>query len=239
MIDLRDEDGVRILRIQRPPVNALGAEDLERLREEIDRGAADGDVRGIVIAGSDAAFSVGLDLKLLLGADEALARRTFCALDEALRSIALCSVPIAAALTGHCLGGGLAVAALAGRRMARPGDFRIGFTEARAGIVLSPKMVAAVARLVGDEAHELCASAKILSPAEAQALGLVDEITSRPVDDAARWCRSQGAVSDGDNRPEWAKPFVELDHARIEARVAGFMEASTQQKLSRLLRTGA
>ena len=62
-IDLRDADGVAVLRLTRPPVNALDLETLEALPAAFHGLAADPPKHGLVFASSNGHFSAELDLK--------------------------------------------------------------------------------------------------------------------------------------------------------------------------------
>ena len=64
MIDYSVTDGVAVLRLDAPPVNALDLALLEELIELIERAAADANVRAVVITGRPDHFSAGADVKM-------------------------------------------------------------------------------------------------------------------------------------------------------------------------------
>ena len=57
-------DGVCVLRLSAPPVNAITFELLEQLRASIRRANADPEVQGVVITGDAGHFSAGADVNL-------------------------------------------------------------------------------------------------------------------------------------------------------------------------------
>ena len=65
MIEYSKSDGVCILRLDDPPLNAIGFELLEELVAAVGRANADEDVHGIIVTGTEERFSVGADVKLL------------------------------------------------------------------------------------------------------------------------------------------------------------------------------
>ena len=59
LVDLRDADGVAVLRITRPPVNALDLATLGVLQDVFDQLAAAPPRHGLVFASSNGHFSAG------------------------------------------------------------------------------------------------------------------------------------------------------------------------------------
>jgi enoyl-CoA hydratase/carnithine racemase len=101
-------DGVLLLTITRPEArNALNPAILSALAESLDAAGRDGATRAVVIAGG-ADFSAGADIDVIAGHNPAsylgsITRRAF----EAIRR---CELPIVAAVSGYCLGGGCELA---------------------------------------------------------------------------------------------------------------------------------
>src|SRR5919204_1487415 len=130
-LPLRSADGVAVVRIERPPANALspgllaeGVELAERLRGDLPAAVA--------ITGSGRFFSGGVDLKLapdLPVSDQramvAGINRLFCEWYDFPR-------PVVAAVNGHAVAGGLILALCADRRIGARGA-TYGLTEVRVG----------------------------------------------------------------------------------------------------------
>ena len=64
MIEYSKSDGVCILRLDNPPINAIGFELLEALVAAVSRANAEEDVRGIIVTGGEEHFSAGADVNL-------------------------------------------------------------------------------------------------------------------------------------------------------------------------------
>jgi enoyl-CoA hydratase/carnithine racemase len=104
-------------------------------------------------------------------------------------------VPVIAAVSGHCLGGGLQIALGADLRLVHP-DATLSVLEIRWG--LSPDMTATATlpRLVGiDVAKELTWTGRNVSGTEAVALGLCTRVSDDPLGDALALAREIAAKS--------------------------------------------
>lgn len=135
MIEFQVEDGIALVRLARPPANAMNQELLAELGAISKRVEGD-EVRAVVITGSGRFFSAGLDLFALLALDEAAFTgfaRTFDAAFEALFAI---DKPVVAAINGHAMAGGAVLAATADFRLMAEGVGRIGLTEILVGVAL-------------------------------------------------------------------------------------------------------
>jgi Delta3-Delta2-enoyl-CoA isomerase len=167
---------VRELQMNRPPVNALTGEFLVQLRAAIQRATRD-DAKGIVLSGLPGRFSAGFDLPLLLGLDRKEIAETWQELYGLLRTIAASPIPIVAAMTGHAIAGGMVIATFCDRRVMAAGEYKVGLNEVQVGIHLPPVVLACLRRLVGPRVAEyLAVMGPLLTPQDALAFGLVDEL---------------------------------------------------------------
>lgn len=188
----RHEHGSIIeLRLDRKPVNALSrAACVEWKAALLD--AIAGGAEAIVLSGPSGVFSGGADLVELANAD----RETFADVCRQLgglaAEVARCPVPIAAALTGHCLGGASAVALPCDVRFMASGPYRFRINYVAMGLVPPPFVIRALERVVGaGQAARLLVGAVPLSPDEARTLGIVERVTEvgEVVGAAVEWCR--------------------------------------------------
>ena len=183
---------VRELRLNRPPVNALTGELLAELRDAIGQAARDGG-RAVVLSGLPGRFSAGLDVPLLLTLDERAISALWRDLYATLEAIARSAIPVVAAITGHAPAGGTVLALFCDWRVMAQGEYKLGLNEVQVGIPLPPVIMGGLRRLVGPRrAENLGVSGALVSPEQALAAGLVDEVV--PADDvvprALAWCRN-------------------------------------------------
>lgn len=179
------------LRLARPPANALDPALIAELRRAVEA-APGGGARALILSGRAGMFSAGLDVPALLPLDRAAiagAWRDFYALMDAL---ARSPIPVAAAITGHSPAGGAVLAICCDYRVMADGNFQIGLNEVQVGLPLPPVIHAMLARLVGDhQAERLGVPGLLVSAAEAQRVGLVDELApvEQVVPQALAWCQ--------------------------------------------------
>jgi Delta3-Delta2-enoyl-CoA isomerase len=136
-------------------------------------------------------FSAGLDVPLLLKLDRPAMDALWREFYTLLGAIASSPIPIAAAITGHATAGGTLHALYGDHPIAAEGDWRMGLSEVQVGLPLPPVILAALRRLVGSRhAERLAVRGLLITPADAAACGLVDEMASadQVVDRALKWC---------------------------------------------------
>ncbi|HET7209481.1 MAG TPA: enoyl-CoA hydratase/isomerase family protein [Terriglobales bacterium] len=190
MIETLDHGAVRELRLNRPPVNALSPELIGALLQAVEVAPHDGK-RALVLSGSSGMFSAGLDVPLLLKLDRSAMAAFWRKFYVLLGALASSPVPIAAAITGHAPAGGTVLALFCDYRIAAEGDWKIGLSEVQVGLPLPPVIFAALRRVVGlRESERLAVRGLLLTPAEAAACGLIDEVvpTDQVVNRALSWC---------------------------------------------------
>lgn len=196
-LDILDlDDGIRVLRLANPPVNALGPDLVGRLRDALDD-AVQGQVAAVVLAGGPKVFSAGLDVPTLLGLDRDAMRafwRDFLGLTARL---ARAPMPVAAAIDGHSPAGGAVLALYCDVRIMARGPFRIGLNEVQVGLPVPGAIQAAMRRQVGARAAEqLLVAGEMVESERALALGLVDALCEpgQAQADAVAWCRQRLAL---------------------------------------------
>lgn len=173
------EDGVAVLTIRNPPVNALNAAVRTALVDAIDEANADPRTIAIVIAGEGRTFSAGADI------DEFGKPFVSPWLPEVCNRVEASSKPLVAALHGTTLGGGFELALAAHYRIADP-KARVGLPEVTLGILPGAGGTQRTPRLAGAAiALDMMLSGRPLSADEAASAGLIDEITDGDVRAAA------------------------------------------------------
>lgn len=189
-IRMDNRDGIVLLRLDRPPANALDNATLVGLRECI-REAGGG--AGVVLTGNPRFFSAGGDMKELstLNVESLLERvAEFHALLGAIRAL---DVPFACAVSGYAVGGGTEIAMFADRVVAdRTAVF--GLPEINHGLLPSTASVGRAVELLGlVGARRLLFSGEFVGVGAAAELGLVDEVVvdhEAAVGAATAWVRA-------------------------------------------------
>lgn len=167
-------DGVRLVRLNRPPLNPLSAALLAEIARVAGELGADPVVKAVVVAGSDRALAAGADIEELGRSDDA--RRIAAGFRAAFDTLAAIPRPVIAAIRGFALGGGLELALACDLRVAAD-SARLGQPEILLGIIPGAGGTQRLARLIGPaRAKELVWSGRQVRADEARAIGLVDRV---------------------------------------------------------------
>jgi 3-hydroxyacyl-CoA dehydrogenase len=177
-------NGVAVIHIDNPPVNALTTGVPEGLASSVRGAEHDPAVRAIVVIGAGRTFIAGADIKELEraahGDDSALPN-----LHDLLQQLEDCSKPIVMALHGTALGGGLEVA-MAGHYRVAVYDARMGQPEVNLGIIPGAEGTQRLPRLVGvEKAIDMCVSGKPIAASDALKSGLLDKLIDGELESGA------------------------------------------------------
>jgi len=186
-------DGVVVLRLANPPMNALSRALLAELASAAGAVAADSSVRAVVVAGGPKAFAAGADISEF--GDRERAREIADGFRAAFDAVAAIPRPVIAAVGGYALGGGLELAMACDLRVMSD-RARVGQPEILLGVIPGAGGTQRLARLVGPaRAKELVWSGRQVGAEEALAIGLVDRVTEpEAVEETARaWAAELGA----------------------------------------------
>jgi enoyl-CoA hydratase/carnithine racemase len=172
----RQTDGVAVLRIDRPPLNALSNALLDEIASSARELAGDPDVKAVVVLGGAKAFAAGADISEFGGPDEARAiGQRFRAAYDAISEIPR---PVIAAINGVALGGGLELALACDLRLAADG-IEMGLLEVRLGIIPGAGGTQRLARVAGTAiAKELIFTGRRIPAALAAELGIVTRVVA-------------------------------------------------------------
>lgn len=174
------EDGIAVVTIASPPVNALDAGVRAGLAEAARRADADPAVRAIVIAAEGRTFIAGADISEF-GKPPAPP-----SLPEVIDGFDSVGKPLVAAIGGAALGGGLEVALGCHARIAGPAA-KLGLPEVKLGLIPGAGGTQRLPRLIGAApAFRLMADGAPVSAAEALALGIVDAVAEGDLLEAAK-----------------------------------------------------
>jgi len=174
-VTLATRDGIAVITIDNPPVNALSPGVPEGMLTALETAERDPSARAIVIICAGRTFISGADIKEL----EEAARNPASGgpdLHPLLARIEDCAKPVVMAIHGMALGGGLEVA-MAGHYRVAVADASLGAPEVNLGIIPGAEGTQRLPRLVGVAAAvEMCVSGKPIKAPQALQMGLIDRV---------------------------------------------------------------
>jgi len=199
----RRDDGVVVVTLDRPPMNALSQALLTRLGDVAEDLGTDPSVKAVVVAGGEKAFAAGADISEFGDAEVAVGiAATF---RRAFDAVAAIPRPVIAAVRGYALGGGLELALACDLRVFGD-DARVGQPEVLLGIIPGAGATQRLARLVGPaRAKDLVWSGRHVRADEALTIGLADRVVpaASVLDEAHAWAAMLAAG-----------PVVAMGHAK-------------------------
>jgi enoyl-CoA hydratase len=176
-IKTQKEQGIGILTVDRPPVNAINTEMVKEIGEAFRHLDGDDEVQVIIITGGGTyAFIAGADVKEMDGIDPAKGVELVKAGQKVFWDIEHSKKPVIAAINGMALGGGNELAMACDIRIAAD-TARFGQPEVSLGLIPAYGGTQRLARLVGKAvAKEMIFTGRTLRAQEALQIGLVNQI---------------------------------------------------------------
>src|SRR5436305_443541 len=172
LVRFENVDGIGVITVENPPVNALSPGVPEGITAAVDRGNADPAVEAMVLIGAGRSFIAGADIRQFGKASPsrpANARRHYNVMDDSPK-------PVVAAIHGYALGGGLETALACHYRVAVP-SARVGLPEVQIGILPGAGGTQRLPRLIGPKAAlDSIVSGRHVPAPEADKLGINDEL---------------------------------------------------------------
>ena len=177
LVDVEDRDGIAVVRMNRPPANALDPSLLAAGLDVLDelRAAEPG---AVVLTGNGSFFSGGADLRVVpaLSVEEQT---------DMARGVNLLFSgwhgfprPLVCAVNGHAVAGGL-ILALCGDYRVGPTSGQFGLTEVKVGIPFpSAAMDVVLAELTPPVARRLVLQAELFDATTALGLDIFDEVVA-------------------------------------------------------------
>ena len=171
-------DGIGTLTFNRPKaLNALSSALLTEFEQALEAVAADESIRVLVLTGAgEKAFVAGADITELAKFTPLQAKRFAARSQRAISGLQGLSIPAIAAVNGFALGGGCEIA-LACDFIYAAETARFGLPEITLGLIPGFGGTQRLPRLIGpNAAKEMIFTGKMLTTAEAQAMGLVNRV---------------------------------------------------------------
>lgn len=218
------EDGVAVLTVDSPPVNALGFEVRRGIVAGVECAAADPAATAIVLIGAGRTFPAGADIREF---GQPLREPHLLAIGDLFDTI---GKPIVAAMHGTALGGGLELALYCHFRVMAP-DARVGLPEVTLGIFPGAAGTQRLPRLIGvDAALDMIVSGRPISAKKALELGIADAIVAGDLrTDAVAFAKK--AVQDGRPLRVTSEPREGIGPADKYAEVIEKYRAQARQRM--------
>jgi enoyl-CoA hydratase len=213
-VAIENHDGVWVLELGRPPVNAVELELAQELHDALLAAETTPDCRAVVLTGSHGVFSAGIDVRVVPSYDPSRRERLIRSVNALVRRLYGLAKPTIAAINGHALGGGLVLALCCDLRFASQGCYQLGLNEVSAGVPFPAAALAVV------EA-ELDARSRRLMVLRGSTFGPLDDLAAGFVD---------AVYPAHDLQP------AALDRARTASRAPGYLALKRQLRSATLRR---
>jgi 3-hydroxyacyl-CoA dehydrogenase len=174
LVQLTKDNGIAVIVINNPPVNALSPGVPEGISEALDQIAQDHGVKAAVLIGGGRTFVAGADIKEFGKMTSGKPRGA--GLLPLLLKIEDSSKPVIVAIHGTAFGGGLELA-MAGHYRVAVSSAQVGQPEVKLGIIPGAAGTQRLPRLAGiAKAVEMCVGGNPVKADEALKFGIIDRI---------------------------------------------------------------
>ncbi len=175
IVKAEHRDGIAIITVDNPPVNALSAAVRRGILEQVNAAVADSKVQAIVLTCAGRTFIAGADITEFGKPPQPPS------LHEVIDALDASPKPIVAAIHGTALGGGLETALGCHFRVAVK-SAKLGLPEVKLGLLPGAGGTQRLPRAVGPElAVQMILGGNPISAAEALSHGLIDEVVEDTV----------------------------------------------------------
>lgn len=176
-VTLENNEGVVVLRLTNGITNAIGpavVEDLLVAFKEIKNR-----YKGMVLAGGDKFFSIGLNLPELLTMDRSEMAAFWTRYEDTVVELYSLPIPTACAIAGHAPAAGTILALACDFRFIALGRHLMGLNEIKIGLPVPFLADRMLRQIVGNRAAiAMEYLGELIMPEEAKTVGLVDEVIS-------------------------------------------------------------
>ena len=174
LVQLTKDNGIAVITINNPPVNALSPGVPEGISEALDQIAHDDSVKATVLIGGGRTFVAGADIKEF--GKMTSGKQRGAGLLPLLLKIEDSSKPTIVAIHGTAFGGGLELA-MAGHYRVALSTAQVGQPEVKLGLIPGAAGTQRLPRLAGvAKAVEMCMGGNPVKAEEALKFGIVDRI---------------------------------------------------------------
>ncbi|HEY1978152.1 MAG TPA: 3-hydroxyacyl-CoA dehydrogenase NAD-binding domain-containing protein [Candidatus Baltobacteraceae bacterium] len=207
-VRIEDRDGVRVITLDNPPVNALSFAYSAELLNTVEAAEADPGVKAIIFTGANGLFSGGADVNDFSTEptpETKTVRDVIAAVERGAKTYV-------AAIDGNCMGGGLELSLACDYRGATQRS-KVGLPEIKLGLLPGAGGTQRLPRLIGAQAAlEFMLKGNTHPADKAKELGIIDEIIDdNAVDDAVAFAKKVIDPAQGmpaKRRISKMKPFI-------------------------------
>jgi 3-hydroxyacyl-CoA dehydrogenase len=180
IVETQRQGDVAVIRMDNPPVNALGHALRVGLQKAFAEANADAGVKAIVLTGTGKFFSAGADITEFKGPMQ----EPF--LPALIDTIEKSEKPVVAAVNGTALGGGLELALGCHYRVSTKDVRQLGLPEIKLGIIPGAGGTQRLPRAIGaEQALQLITTGTFIDATKGAAAGLIDKLADGEVVAAA------------------------------------------------------
>jgi 3-hydroxyacyl-CoA dehydrogenase len=175
-------DGIRVITLDNPPVNALGYALCAELVPLIEAADKDASVSTVIFTGANGMFSGGADVNDFSTPPTADTKTV----RDAIEAIERSDKTFVAAIDGNALGGGFELALACDYRIATAKS-RVGLPEIKLGLLPGAGGTQRLPRLIGaNDALQMMLKGEMVKAADALAKKILDEVVAGEVVEAAK-----------------------------------------------------
>ncbi len=174
-IEVRLENGLGIITLNRPPVNILNIAMMEEINGVLASWQGKKDLKMVLFDAKGKCFSAGVDVGEHMGD---MAPKMIASFHGIFRLMDQLGIPTLASVYGSCLGGGCELAIFCDLVVSSE-DAKYGQPEVQVG-VFPPIAAQIMPRIIGRKAAmDLILSGRIISAKEALGMGLINKVVSK------------------------------------------------------------
>ena len=219
---LEQRGKIALIKLNNPPVNALGFALRSGLVDCLKQAASDPEIEALVLIGEGRCFCGGADIREF---DQAPKEPSLAAIIAGLEES---PKPIVAAIHGLAFGGGLELALGCHYRVATPGS-QLGQPEVKLGIIPGAGGTQRLPRLIGlGPALDAIVGGDPMTAEEGRALGLLDAVVEGDL--------AEGACSFAVDCLSQGEPWPRARDKQVEAEDAEALFAAKRQAIARKAR---
>lgn len=176
LVTVEKHDGIALARLTAGVTNPVNFELVRELDLALDEALLAG-CKGLVLAGGEKFFSIGLDLPKLLQLNRAEMANFWHMFDDLIAKLYALPMPTLCAYRGHATAAGSIMAAACDFRYAATGRALFGFNEIVIGLSVPLLAHLMLEQITGSQrAAELMFNGRFVKPEEALALGVIDAV---------------------------------------------------------------